>query len=101
MTFTTPGVLSRAGLPGIDRHRRTDRAAEISGYVGRLGRQIRHGSYGSAQGDHNQSGEAFRHCRPGRFLEVGKDADIVITDGDPLAMFTTVVKVLVNGEIAA
>ena len=34
-------------------------------------------------------------------LEVGKDADIVITDGDPLAMFTTVRTVLINGEIVA
>ena len=28
-------------------------------------------------------------------------ADIVITDGDPLAMFTTVRTVLINGEIVA
>ena len=32
-------------------------------------------------------------------LEVGKDADIVMTDGDPLTIFTTIRHVLVNGEI--
>ena len=31
-------------------------------------------------------------------LEVGKDADIVITDGDPLVSDTVIQKVFINGE---
>ncbi len=32
-------------------------------------------------------------------LEVGKDADIVITNGDPMEISTKILKVLVNGEV--
>ena len=32
-------------------------------------------------------------------LEEGKDADILITDGDPLGISTKILKVLVNGEV--
>jgi len=31
-------------------------------------------------------------------LEVGKDADIVLTDGDPLISDSTIVSVFVDGE---
>ena len=31
-------------------------------------------------------------------LEVGKDADIVIADGDPMVSSTCIVKVLIDGE---
>ena len=32
-------------------------------------------------------------------LETGKDADIVLTDGDPLVSDTTVIKVIADGKI--
>ena len=31
-------------------------------------------------------------------IEIGKDADIVITDGDPMVSSTAIKKVFINGE---
>ena len=101
MTFTTPGVLSKAGLQVSIV---TDAPIVPLKYLAMsAGLAVKSGM------DHTEALKAIT-INPAKHLgiadrvgslEVGKDADIVITDGDPLAMFTTVRTVLINGEIVA
>ena len=99
MTFTTPGVLSKAGLQVSIV---TDAPIVPLKYLAMsAGLAVKSGM------DHEEALKAIT-INPAKHLgiedrvgslEVGKDADIVMTDGDPLTIFTTIRYVLVNGEI--
>lgn len=98
MTFTTPGVLSKAGLLVSII---TDAPIVPLKYLAM--------SAGLAVKSGMDSYEAMRAItinpaihlgieKQVGTLEAGKDADLVITDGDPLEMFTAVRHVLINGQ---
>ena len=97
MTFTTPGVLSKAGCQVSII---TDAPIVPLKYLTlSAGLAVRSGM------DHQEALKAIT-INPARHLgiadrvgsvEVGKDADLVLTCGDPLEMFSTVEMTLING----
>ena len=99
MSFETPGVLSKAGLQVSII---TDAPVVPQKYLAMSAAlAVRSGmdSYEAMKAiTINPAKHLGLQDRLGT-LEVGKDADMMITDGDPLDLFTTVCKVLINGEV--